>query len=319
MTGTTDELSPAILQAAADWLVHLHSGEATERDRQQIRLWCDEHPDHAAAWERAQQFLQHFERIPAAIGRSALDAPTSPERRRAINQLAVLLAVGPAMWVTWRYAPWRELSADFRTGTGEQRQLSFDDGSRVMLNTGTAIEVSFDAVRRYIKLIDGEIFATAARDTARPLIVENRHGSVRTFEGSFAIRQFERHSRVAAFTGTLDVAPASAREPVQHIVAGQQSLFDSYSIAPAEAASPLSRSWTQGMLIARQMPLSDLVAELSRYQRGLLRCDPAVAGIRVSGAFPVTDVALSLNMLRNTFPVRIHSVTRYWTTVGPAA
>lgn len=316
---SADELSPAILEVAADWLVHLHSGEATQRDRERIRQWCDQHPDHARAWERAQQFLQHLDRIPAAMGRAALDAPQSPARRRAVNQLAMLLAVGPAAWATWRYAPWRELGADFRTETGEQRQLAMRDGSRVILNTDTAVEVSFDDTRRYIKLIDGEIFAAAKYDRTRPLIVESRHGVVRAVEGAFAVRQFAQRSRAAVFEGAVDISPLKAPEQMRHIVAGQQLYFDADAVAPADAAAPLTQSWTHGMLIAKQMPLSDLVAELSRYQRGLLRCDPAVAGIRVSGAFPITDVALSLNMLRNTFPVRIHSVTRYWTTVGPVA
>ncbi len=311
------ERAPSTMQTAADWLVRLHSGEATDSDRLAIQRWCAQHPDHAQAWARAQQFLQHFERIPSDIGRAALDAPASPSRRRAINQLALLLTAGPALWATARYTPWREWRADYRTATGEQRQLSLDDGSRVLLNTDTAIEVAFNATQRQVTLISGEIFATVARGDVRPLRVQTRHGLAQTFDGSFAIRQFEQRSRAAVFAGSLDVASLSMPDSRQHLTAGQQRYFDAASMTAVEAATPLSQSWTQGMLIARQMRLANLVAELSRYRPGLLRCDPAVADLRVSGAFPVTDIALSLKMLGDTFPVRIHSVTRYWTTVGP--
>lgn len=317
MGAAPNELPPTALQTAADWLVRLHSGEATDDDRRAIRNWCERHADNARAWDRAQQFLQHFERIPSEIGRAALDAPASPSRRRAINQLALLLIVGPAAWTSWRYTPWREWSADYRTGVGEQQRLSLDDGSHVMLNTDTAIEVSFDATQRLIRLIAGEILTTVARDETRPLRVQNQHGLAQTFHGEFAIRQFEQRSRATVFAGTLDVYPQSNPTAVQHIAAGRQVYFDDRSTTPLAVAAPLSQSWTQGMLIARQMRLADLITELSRYQRGLLRCDPAVAEIRVSGAFPITDMALSLKMLSDTFPVRIHAVTRYWMTVGP--
>jgi transmembrane sensor len=308
---------PAAMETAADWLVRLHSGEATAEDRLAIRRWCDQHPDHARAWARAQQFLRHFERIPPDIGRAALDAPASPSRRRALNQLALLLAAGPVTWAAWHHTPWREWSADYRTGTGEQRQLALEDGSRVMLNTDTAIEVAFDATQRHIRLITGELFATVARDDPRPLRVENRHGIAQAFDAAFSLRQFEQRSRAAVFTGEVAVSPLSAPERMQRLTAGQQIHFDATSTTPAEAATPLGQSWTQGMLIARQMRLADLLAELARYRPGLLRCDPAVADLRISGAFPVTDIALSLKMLGDTFPVRVHSVTRYWTTVGP--
>ncbi len=314
---SSGEPLPTAMETAADWLVRLHSGEATDGDRLAIQRWCEQHPDHARAWARAQQFLQHFERIPSEIGRAALDAPASKARRRAINQLAVLLTAGPALWATWRHTPWREWRADHRTATGEQRELALDDGSRVMLNTDTAITVSFDATQRLINLIAGEIFATAAPGDARPLLVQNRHGIAQTLDAAFSIRQYEQRSRAAVFAGALDVSPQSAPERMQRLGAGQQLHFDATSTTIAEAAAPLSQSWTQGMLIARQMRLADLLAELARYQRGLLRCDPAVADIRVSGAFPITDIALSLKMLGDTFPVQIHSVTRYWMTVGP--
>ena len=51
----------------------------------------------------------------------------------------------------------------------------------------------------------------------------------------------------------------------------------------------------------------------------MLRCDPAVAGLRVSGAFPLNDIDASLRLLEKTLPVRVSKVTPYWTTVVPRA
>ena len=73
------------------------------------------------------------------------------------------------------------------------------------------------------------------------------------------------------------------------------------------------------MLLADGMPLGVLAAELARYRKGVLRCDPAVANLRVSGTFPLADTDRSLAMLAATYPVVVASrLGGYWVTLGPA-
>jgi hypothetical protein len=61
-------------------------------------------------------------------------------------------------------------------------------------------------------------------------------------------------------------------------------------------------AWTDGLLVARSMPLSDLVAQLSRYRAGHLACDERVAQLRISGVFSLTDTERSLDLLQKTWP-----------------
>jgi transmembrane sensor len=90
-------------------------------------------------------------------------------------------------------------------------------------------------------------------------------------------------------------------------------------VRPQAAVDATAASWEQGMLAVRDWRLADLVDELGRYRRGVLRCDPAVAGLRVSGAFPLNDTDASLRLLEKTLPVRVSRITPYWTTVAARA
>ena len=54
------------------------------------------------------------------------------------------------------------------------------------------------------------------------------------------------------------------------------------------------------------------LAELSRYRPGHLRATPAVAGLRISGVFQLTDIDGVLDNLATTLPVRVNRFTRYW-------
>ena len=63
------------------------------------------------------------------------------------------------------------------------------------------------------------------------------------------------------------------------------------------------------------MRLEDFLAELGRYRRGQLNCDPTVAELLISGTYPVNDSERILNMLEVSLPVRVKRFTRYWVTV----
>lgn len=77
-------------------------------------------------------------------------------------------------------------------------------------------------------------------------------------------------------------------------------------------------AWIKGQLVADNVRLVDFIEELSRYRPGILRCDRAVAELRISGVFRVADTDEVLGILRRTLPIRLAQVTGYWVTVGPA-
>jgi transmembrane sensor len=65
------------------------------------------------------------------------------------------------------------------------------------------------------------------------------------------------------------------------------------------------------------MSLASFAAELGRYRPGLLRCDPEVAQLEVSGAFQLHDTDQALHALTQVLPVEIRYRTRYWVTIAP--
>jgi transmembrane sensor len=69
------------------------------------------------------------------------------------------------------------------------------------------------------------------------------------------------------------------------------------------------------MLVAAHMRLADFLAELSRYRRGRLNCDPKVADLLISGSYPLNDSERILDMLEVSLPVKVQRFTRYWVTV----
>jgi transmembrane sensor len=105
--------------------------------------------------------------------------------------------------------------------------------------------------------------------------------------------------------------------PAVRVDAGQQVSFRQDSIESVQQANAQADAWTRGMLVANDWRLADFIRELQRYRPGHLGCDPAVAALRISGAFHLGDTDTVLDNLTATLPVRIRRFSRYWATVEP--
>lgn len=301
-----------LLDEAAEWLVALHAGAISTETRQAWMAWRARSPAHEHAWQRAERLMARLGDMPAALAMPALDRPRA--RRAALAKLAALLAVAPAAWGAWRWSDAEGWTADYRSATGERRDIRLDDGTRLTLNTGSAVDIRYDASQRTVLLRAGEIHIETAGD-ARPFEVRTRDGVLRALGTRFNVRQQDDHTRLAVQEGAVRVTTSQDLRVVQ---AGEQADVSARGI-DAAPLDPAATAWTQGMLLADGQALGDVVAELARYRRGVVRCDPAVARLRVSGTFPLADTDRALAMLAATYPVAIASrLGGYWILVGPA-
>jgi len=251
--------------------------------------------------------------MPAALAMPALDRPRT--RRAALAKLAALLVAAPAAWGVWRLSETEGWTADYRSATGERREIRLADGTRLTLNTASAVDVRYDAGQRTVVLRSGEIHIDTASDP-RPFEVRTRDGTLRALGTRFTVRQDDKETRLAVMQGAVRITVGQDQRIIQ---AGEQATFSVQRIDATEPTTPATAAWTQGMLLADGMPLGVLAAELARYRKGVLRCDPAVANLRVSGTFPLADTDRSLAMLAATYPVVVASrLGGYWVTLGPA-
>ena len=186
------------------------------------------------------------------------------------------------------------------------------------INTDSAVDVRFDAQQRVIRLLEGEMLLTAAQD-ARPLQVLTAHGSVQPQVARLNVRQFADRTELAVFDGQVALLPASHAGSPLRVSAHQQLSFNRQAWNTPRPLDAGSGAWADGILVAAHMRLGDFVAELGRYRRGQLNCDPKVADLLISGTYPVDDSERVLDLLTVSLPVRIMRFTRYWVTVEARA
>ena len=308
-------LARHVAAQAAEWFVLLHSGEASPSEERAFEQWLARAPEHERAWKRALQVSQHAGSVPPALGAATLRRTSG--RRAAVRALVLLMVAPPAAWLTVRAVPWQRMTATHATATGEQRQLTLADGTRVWLDTQTAIDVAYDATQRLLTLKEGRIFVETAQDGAeRPFRVRTDHGMARAIGTRFTVAQGDGSSCVAVTQGAVEVTPRSGDGSVR-LEAGQQVRFGKASIGPVTAAQPDAEKWSRGILAVDDMRLDVFLAEVGRYRSGILRCDPAIAHLRITGAFQLRDTDAILQNLTHLLPVQARYRTRYWVTLVP--
>lgn len=318
-------LPVAVTKQAVQWLVALQADDANAHTRADWQHWHDAHPDHRRAWQRIEQCGAHMQHLDRSVAHGVLTRPPAPARRQALKHLVLFSAVASgAYWSLRDTSPLRSYAADYRTSTGEQRTVVLADGSQVVLNTDSAIDVHFDGHWRRLTLRCGEILVTTAADplvtdatTARPFVVDTPHGRLRALGTRFAVRKHDDHSDVQVFAHAVEVTPAEGGGRVHILPAGQQLRFTRTGFHTPQPVGEEAAAWTSGTLVAHAMPLAQFVAELGRYRHGRLSCDPAIAHLPVSGIYPLADTDRVLDMLVRTQPVKLSRLTRYWVTVQP--
>ncbi|AXJ05168.1 sugar ABC transporter substrate-binding protein [Pseudomonas fluorescens] len=299
-----------IARAAAQWLTLLESGEATEDDQVRLQNWRNSHSSHEHAWQKAQMLRQRFFGLPSVLAMATLDRP-DPARRAALKRALGVAALVPAAWLIGRQLPLDVWRADLQTGTGEHKRIPLADGSTLQLNTASAVNIDLGA--RLLTLVRGEM-ALNVPGTA-PLTIQAPYGRIIVSRSEVCVRLNERDCRVSVVSGAVRLQPLQGPELL--LSAGQQVSLQATGAGTVGAFDALLPGWRDGVLMAQNQPLGDFLRELGRYRPGLLRWEPALESLRVTGSFRLDNTDRILSLLAASLPLEVQSRTRFWVTLVP--
>ncbi|HGL6119221.1 TPA: DUF4880 domain-containing protein [Klebsiella pneumoniae] len=184
-------------------------------------------------------------------------------------------------------------------------------------------------LRNQLGGVPGDVASRALHDTRltrrhvmkdaqqRPFRVLTRQGQLTALGTEFTVRQQDNFTQLDVQQHAVEVLLASAPAQKRIVNAGESLQFSASEFGAVKPLDDESTSWTKGILSFSDKPLGEVIATLSRYRNGVLRCDPAVAGLRLSGTFPLKNTDAILNVIAQTLPVKIQSITRYWINISP--
>jgi transmembrane sensor len=317
----TTAAAERLLEEACDWVGKMHSGHFGVDARQQLADWRATDASHEQAWQNALALWQGMEAlrgrgIPGAEPllreryRKPADRGLQGYSRRAFLAAACCAALTISLAA---YYPPRLWQADYLTNKGERRQLSLADGSRVTLNSGSAVEVHFDGAVRRIELLQGEAFFQVTKDANHPFIVSTDGREIRAVGTAFDVHRLAGHTDVELVEGIVELQDAEHKHRLR-LQAGQAATIGAGGIdtQPARPTENMAL-WRDGLLQFDGLPLGAAVAQINRYRPGkLILLNQALAETRISGLFRLDALDQAVASLKTAVPqLQILAITPY--------
>ncbi len=300
------------LDQALEWCVRLQDPGVTPAEQEAFTQWLAADPSHPAAWQRARQVWG----VAGVAGNAHVAAgqPTGGRKtwRRSVglaSAAAVLLAVtlfalSPARW------------ADYRTEVAQIRSWTLEDGSTVQLAPQTALDVSFSAGERRLRLYQGEAWFKVAPNPSRPFIVEAAGGDVRALGTAFDVQVLKDGANVTVTEHSVRVSRAGQQTEAGE---GQALHYGTQGIGALRSVEPGQQlAWREQRLVFRDEPLSQVLQRLQPYSRAhLLMTDSSLARLRVTAVVQAREADVTLQSLQVILPIRITRVGPWLTLVRP--
>lgn len=304
------------MQQALTWFARLRNENVSDREKQNFEAWRQAHPDHDKAYQLVVHTwqsnvldiaLETFSAIPPA----AKAKPSAALRWAATAVLSLLLGVGIV------YSGWLERwQADYYTLPGQQQAVQLADGSKVLLNSDTVINVEFGNAQRGVKLLQGEAYFEVTPDANRPFTVNTKLGNVQVLGTQFAVRA---DTEISVDVESGKVACSDKQGKTEHLLKGQHVAISKQGLtAPKPFDKEQTFAWLKGRLIFRDQPLASVIQELQRYQSGkIFITDSHLANKRISGNYKLNDTQALLANLAHMTGAKIRHFSPLITVLGP--
>ncbi|WKA26130.1 FecR family protein [Bradyrhizobium roseum] len=308
-----------LLEESLDWVARLKGGAPTRADVEALQRWRDQSPAHEEAFKAAARIFRNaglaageLADRPDAFGVAPVLHGNSRSvfARRAFLGGAVAAGAVGYLVVRPPLGMWpslEELSADYRTGKGEQRKIAVSSDVSLELNTQTSIAMRSAPNETRIELISGEASVAAKRPSPKPFVMLAANGRISASHADFNARCLDGNVRVTCLNGTVDVTLDG--KAVQLRSAEQVS----YSSGGFEVTVPVDPSqvaaWQTGLLIFRDQTLADVVDEVNRYRSGKIIITNAELKLRVvNGTFQISKLGDFVLQVQQLFGAQARSL-----------
>ncbi len=316
----------AIEAEAAAWVARFDGGDVSAEEYAKFQSWLNQSAVHRHAVGEYGRLLAEFSNMKQLAAALEAGRKASAQDRRPVatlmsrrwlayaagGSLAAVLAAAIVFRGLQEPPP---IVQSYETAIGAQKNAVLPDGSTVVLNTNTRIDVKIFRKRREVRLVRGEAYFEVVHDEKRPFTVVAGRGQVRDIGTAFEVQLLNSSVSVSVATGSVEISAllpegdtsGTVPQRLAIVNAGQNALFDR-KIERLERLSDADMNrrlaWRQGVLIYAGEPLATVVTDISRYSTLTIELDPKLRDRRVGGSFKISQIRDVFSALESNFGIR---------------
>ncbi|MGY6276444.1 FecR domain-containing protein [Methylomonas sp. MgM2] len=337
---------PKPKQEAIDWLIRLRDENISDGEMKAFADWLAEDYRHSEAFAYAEDLFDEM-----VLAEQAAPMPNQHSIVRAqttTSDISLCLIsndpnkriqgkkpVGAKRWMTaifsiaavWLFSvnlvvpenshPFNRFLSDYHTVTGELREIQLSDGSRVLLNTNSAVSVNYDNTTRQIVLHHGQALFTVAKDQ-RPFEVRTDDVGVRALGTVFEVDRHDPQELsvlVQQHAVRVDLLGRQNNSGGIELQVGQKLRYRHDGLLQDVESTDFNQdsAWQSRRLFINDRPLAELVAELNRYRVGrIFVTDERLDNLRVTGVFSLDKPDDILRSVCDVLDLRETRLSDWW-------
>jgi len=295
---TAQNLAKLMPSEAAALFIARRSEGLTANERQLLEEWLARDDAHRRAFENAERAWSSFDDATGDEILAAMRAHALVSRRRTRPRWLPIAAAAALALVALSFVLSNRLDPDPGTGlqanteyesvTGEVKELQLADGSRMILDADSVVQLAFTGDQRQLQLRKGRALFTVEPDVSRPFAVSAAGRSIVAVGTQFDVNIVADGLTVTLLVGRVDISSLDEGRSLVTLTPGQQYVErggDAH-IRTIGATIENVTAWQKGLINFDDQPLAEAAAIMNRYSSDQIAISAeAVAQIRLSGQF----------------------------------
>lgn len=318
-------------EAALHWLIALEDRPDDPEVATAFEAWLASSEDNVKAWSEARHVWNVLGKAHEASAAACLGAiepaaasasrPRQPRRRGRVGYFAASLfgvaTVCVALLFQHDINIW--LNADYTTGVAQVREIRLEDGSVAYLGADSAIDVTFDAEARKIRLLAGEAYFEVEPDAGRPFRVDAGGVDTTVLGTAFDVRLMTEGTSVAVNHGRVAVTATAAGDGLDAPLEAGDWVHVSRAgkVERGKDAADLAGGWRSGMLVVKDRSVAEVVEAIGRYYPGkIVLADSAIASRRITGVYNLNEPVGALTAVAAAHGTRLRRISPWLAVIS---
>lgn len=202
----------------------------------------------------------------------------------------------------------------YRVASGDQLSVIMDDGSKLLMQGGTDLEIAEGWGRRHVQLSNGYVFFEVAKNKHKPFTIDNGDSRIRVLGTSFSVYKTGRRLELTVEHGTVSLADTGKGQAGYQFMLNKNQKVVVDKTASSEPQARLIRqidpekefSWRHGEVYFSEQTLEDIVQRMSNfYPQPIQIMNAEHRKIKLTGNYSTTDFSAFLKALALAADLRI--------------
>ncbi|MCT7493253.1 FecR family protein [Aliarcobacter cryaerophilus] len=287
----------------------------TKTQELEFQIWIKENIEHKKAFEKVEMLQSLYLSLPSDIkSKISQEVHRNIKSRNSLRKsnflkfaASVIFIIGASLFGINEYMNFGIKHT--YTSNQEIKNIVLPDGSKVILDAKTKLDIKYFSDKREINIIEGKALFDVTSNPNKPFIVNANMIKVEVLGTNFEVKNEIDKIVVDVINGKVKVEQNKNNEFQQLAILtkGKHISFDKQSKKVILKDIDINNiaSWKDGILFFQDYSLEKAINEFKKYQDINITIQKDIKNYTVSGSFSIHEIDKFIFALTKIYPIKV--------------